>query len=62
MGVEQLLVGVPEAAGDRDIQKALRLALGEPSLRLVLWREEHRGYVDVEAAHSPFRAPTRLAR
>jgi PAS domain S-box-containing protein len=55
MGVEQQLVGVPETAGGREVQDGLRLALREPALRLVLWREEHGGFVDVDGR--PFTLP-----
>ena len=48
MGVEQLLVGVRETAGDREAQDGLRRALRDPSLQLVLWRPEGDGYVDVD--------------
>jgi PAS domain S-box-containing protein len=55
VGVEQLLVGVGETATDREAQDGLRIALRDPSLQLVLWREEHHGYVDVEGR--PFELP-----
>lgn len=56
MGVEQLLVGVRETAGDHEAQDGLRRALRDPSLQLVLWREEDGGrYVDVDGR--PFTLP-----
>jgi PAS domain S-box-containing protein len=56
VGVEQLLVDVPETADDREAQDGLRRALGDPTLQLVLWREEHGGgYVDVDG--HPFTLP-----
>ena len=55
MGVEQLLVGVRETAGDREAQDGLRLALRDPSLQLVLWRPDGEGYVDVDGR--PFTLP-----
>jgi PAS domain S-box-containing protein len=48
VGVEQLLVGVRETATDREAQEGLRSALRDPSLQLLLWREEHVGYFDVD--------------
>ena len=56
MGVEQLLVGVRETAGDREAQDGLRRALRDPSLQLVLWRPDRHGYVDVDG--HPFTLPT----
>jgi PAS domain S-box-containing protein len=55
VGVEQLLVGVRETATDREAQEGLRSALRDPSLQLLLWREEHVGYVDVDGR--PFKLP-----
>jgi PAS domain S-box-containing protein len=55
VGVEQLLVGVPETASKHEAQNGLRRALGDPSLQLVLWRSEPGGYVDLDGR--PFALP-----
>jgi PAS domain S-box-containing protein len=55
VGIEQLLVGIPETASKTEAQDGLRLALGDPSLQLVLWQSEPGCYVDVEGR--PFALP-----
>lgn len=55
VGVEQLLVGVRETAGDREAQDGLRRALRDPTLQLVLWRSDADAYVDVDGR--PFALP-----
>jgi hypothetical protein len=47
VGVEQPLMGVPETPSDLEAQDGLRRALGDPSLQLVLWDPEARGYPSV---------------
>jgi PAS domain S-box-containing protein len=64
--VGRLLLEVPEAAGPEQVQDALRRALGDPTLRLALWVEHARRYVDVDgqdvelAADTAERVTTRI--
>ena len=44
--VARLLVGVPETATPEETRDALRVALGDPELRVGTWVPERSGYVD----------------
>jgi PAS domain S-box-containing protein len=46
--VGRLLLEVPEAADPEQVQEALARALGDPTLRLALWVDHARRYVDVQ--------------